>query len=77
MTVRGVVKGSIVILEDGTDLPEGTPVEVRALSEEEIRGPTPQQRQAALKRLLAMNLPVADWSDMEAEIIRGACEGLP
>jgi predicted DNA-binding protein len=33
-----------------------------------------KQRQAALKRLLALNAPVADWEEMEAEISRGALE---
>ncbi|HLA97755.1 MAG TPA: ribbon-helix-helix domain-containing protein [Anaerolineales bacterium] len=31
-------------------------------------------RQAALERLLALEAPVADWSEMEAEIERGAVE---
>ena len=31
-------------------------------------------RHQALQRLLAMNLPVADWDQMEQEIIRGAIE---
>lgn len=35
--------------------------------------PTPEAlRQAALKELLAMQLPVADWEQMEREIVRGA-----
>jgi predicted DNA-binding antitoxin AbrB/MazE fold protein len=32
------------------------------------------ERQEALKRLLAQQLPVADWDQMEQEIIRGAIE---
>lgn len=32
------------------------------------------ERQAALERLLALQLPVADWEQMEQEIIRGAVE---
>ncbi len=31
-----------------------------------------QRRQAAVERLLALNAPVADWEQMEEEIIRGA-----
>jgi len=33
-----------------------------------------QRRQAALVKLLALNAPVADWDQMEEEIIRGANE---
>jgi predicted DNA-binding antitoxin AbrB/MazE fold protein len=33
-----------------------------------------QERQAALERLLALQLPVADWDQMEQEIVRGAVE---
>jgi 16S rRNA U516 pseudouridylate synthase RsuA-like enzyme len=32
------------------------------------------QRTAAVERLAAMSAPVADWKDMEAEILRGATE---
>jgi predicted DNA-binding antitoxin AbrB/MazE fold protein len=34
---------------------------------------TPERREA-LERLLAQQLPVADWDQMEQEIIRGAME---
>jgi predicted DNA-binding antitoxin AbrB/MazE fold protein len=33
-----------------------------------------QERQLALERLLALQLPVADWDQMEQEIIQGAVE---
>jgi len=33
-----------------------------------------QRRQAAVERLLALNAPVADWEQMEQEIIRGALD---
>lgn len=33
-----------------------------------------QQRLEALRELLSLNAPVADWEQMEAEIIRGATE---
>jgi predicted DNA-binding antitoxin AbrB/MazE fold protein len=36
--------------------------------------PPVHERQAALKRLLSLQLPVADWDQMEQEIIRGAVE---
>jgi predicted DNA-binding antitoxin AbrB/MazE fold protein len=32
------------------------------------------ERQRALQRLLALQLPVADWDQMEQEIVRGAIE---
>ena len=32
------------------------------------------ERQRALERLLALQLPVADWEQMEQEIIRGVVE---
>lgn len=31
-----------------------------------------ERRRAALRRLLALEAPVADWDQMEEEIIRGA-----
>ena len=33
-----------------------------------------ERRRAALDALLALNAPVADWDQMEVEIIRGATE---
>jgi predicted DNA-binding antitoxin AbrB/MazE fold protein len=36
--------------------------------------PPVQERQAALERLLSLQLPVANWDQMEQEIIRGAVE---
>ncbi|HTU91553.1 MAG TPA: antitoxin family protein [Gemmataceae bacterium] len=36
--------------------------------------PTAEERQAALKRLLALQLPASDWEQMEEEIVRGAVE---
>jgi len=33
-----------------------------------------QERQEALARLISLELPVADWDQMEQEIIRGAVE---
>jgi predicted DNA-binding antitoxin AbrB/MazE fold protein len=36
--------------------------------------PPARVQQEALERLLAMNLPVADWEQMEQEIVRGAVE---
>ena len=33
-----------------------------------------KQREDALEQLLSLNAPVADWEQMEAEIIQGAIE---
>lgn len=33
-----------------------------------------ERRQAALDNLLSLNAPVADWEEMEDEIIRGSLE---
>ena len=33
------------------------------------------QRQRALKDLLSLNAPVADWEEMESEIAKGAVDG--
>jgi len=72
LTSRGHVVGKVIILESELGLPEGAPVEV------EIRFQPPAkslaQRQQALQRLFSMNLPVADWEQMEQETILGAVE---
>ena len=36
--------------------------------------PTAEERQAALGRLLALQLPASDWEQMEVEIVHGALE---
>ena len=77
MTVRGIVHGNHVILEAGANLPESAQVEVHVLDGPECRVPTQAEKNAALKDLLSMNLPVADWEQMEQEIIHGATECLP
>ena len=72
LVCRGQVVGKAIILESELGLPEGAPVEV------EIRFQPPAkslaQRQQALQRLFSMNLPVADWEQMEQETILGAVE---
>ena len=47
------------LLQSHSDIPTAPPVD---------------ERQAALERLLSLQLPVADWEQMEQEIIRGAVE---
>ena len=72
LVCRGQVVGKAIILESELGLPEGMSVEV------EIRFQPPAkslaQRQQALQRLFSMNLPVADWKQMEQETIPGAVE---
>jgi len=34
-----------------------------------------QRRRAALKSLLSLDAPVADWEQMEEEIVKGALDG--
>jgi predicted DNA-binding antitoxin AbrB/MazE fold protein len=41
---------------------------------DDANAPPVHERQAALKRLLELQLPAADWEQMEQEIIRGAVE---
>jgi hypothetical protein len=72
LTCRGQVVGKTIVLESELGLPDGAQVEV------EIRlhlpAETLAQRQQALQRLFSMNLPVANWEQMEQETIRGAIE---
>ncbi len=53
----------------------GKPVSVlirEAIEQVYVQEAIQQRRQAAVERLLALNAPVADWEQMEEEIIRGA-----
>jgi hypothetical protein len=74
VTYRGVIKGGVVVLEDGTNLPEGTPVQVYPMVPPGVPPASTEEKLAILKRWFSMNLPVADWEQMEDEIIRGAIE---
>ena len=77
MTTTGVVHGNQVILPEGVSLPDGTAVVVSAVSAPGVNPPTFEERLAILNRMFAMNLPVADWEQIEQEIIQGATECLP
>ena len=74
MTCKGIVKGSIVALEEGATLPDGALVEILLLAELAGALAPLDKRQAALNRILSLQLPVADWEQMEEEIIKGATE---
>jgi hypothetical protein len=71
---RGKVVGKTVILEEGSELPDGAMVEVRLLPDPVVSAPDDERRRA-LQRLLSMDLPVDDWEKMEDEIAQGAMEG--
>jgi predicted DNA-binding antitoxin AbrB/MazE fold protein len=54
---------------------EKVEIMIRTLSHSDIpTAPPAHERQQALGRLLSLQLPVADWDQMEQEIIRGAVE---
>jgi len=70
LILRGQIKGQTIVLEQPLDLPEGTlvQVEVHLPTSPEVQA----QREQALQRILSMQLPVAEWEQMEDEIIHGA-----
>ena len=45
------------------------------LERQYFEGPAVEQRREALQDLISLRAPVADWPQMEAEILRGALEG--
>lgn len=45
------------------------------LERQYFEGPVVEQRREALRDLVSLRAPVADWPEMEAEILRGALEG--
>ncbi len=56
----------------------GKPLSVlirEAITETHFKKAVLQQRRAALKRLLSLKAPVANWEEMEAEITKGALDG--
>ena len=57
---------------------QGKPVSVlirEAMEEEYFKKADLQHRRAALKNLLSLEAPVADWEEMERQIIKGARDG--
>ncbi len=72
LVCKGRIIGKTIVLESETGLPEGVPVEV----EIHFREPESaiEERLRALQELFSMNLPVADWEQMERETIQGAIE---
>ncbi|MDA2921046.1 hypothetical protein MYX76_16415 [Desulfobacterota bacterium AH_259_B03_O07] len=56
---------------------EGKPISVlirKAIEEEYFKKTLLAQRKKALKSLLSLGAPVADWDEMEAQIIKGAMD---
>jgi len=55
----------------------GKPVSVlirEAIEQVYLQEAVRQRRQAAVERLLALKAPVADWEQVEEEIVRGALD---
>jgi hypothetical protein len=74
MICKGVVKGNVVVLEEGAKFPDGAPVEILLLARAAEVLASLENRHAALNRIFSLQLPVADWEQMEEEIIKGAME---
>jgi len=64
---RGQIIGKTILLESEVGLPDGARVEVEIRFHPPVE--TVAKRQQALQRLFSMNLPVADWEQMEQETI--------
>ncbi len=57
---------------------KGRPISVlirEAIEREYFKKALLERRRSALKKLLSLKAPVADWEQMEAEIAQGALEG--
>ena len=80
MTITVVATYENGMLRPAQRLPlrEHETVEIEIRTPQGVSGPAAvppaDVRNQALQRLVAMNLPVADWDQMEQEIIRGAIE---
>ncbi len=80
MTITVVATYENGMLRPAQRLPlrERETVEIEIRTAQGVSEPAPvppaDVRHQALQRLVAMNLPVADWDQMEREIIRGAIE---
>jgi hypothetical protein len=62
MGYRGVVKGNLVVLEEGIALPEGTPVEVTPTME------LPKGSPAALLEVWGSDVPGERWDAVEKAV---------
>lgn len=79
LTVAAIYENGVLFPERALPLKEHEKVEIvihKTASEQSDAPLTPpiDARMAALQRLLSLELPVADWEQMEQEISRGAVE---
>jgi len=72
-TVEATYENGVLKPAEPLPLAERQRVEL-VITAPDAAAPSPCERQGALQRLLALRLPVADWDQMEEEIIRGAVE---
>jgi predicted DNA-binding antitoxin AbrB/MazE fold protein len=75
-TVEAMYENGVLRPAQPLPLREREKVELEIRVPEGLRetplAPIVHARDEALQRLLALNLPVADWEQMEQEIVRGA-----
>lgn len=79
LTVAATYEKGVLLPERALPLKEHEKVEITIHTTSPDRGDTPltppsDARMAALQRLLSLELPIADWEQMEQEITRGAIE---
>jgi AF2212-like protein len=79
LTVTATYENGALLTERPLPLKEHEKVEIVIHTTSPGRGDTPftppvDSRMAALQRLLSLELPVADWEQMEQEITRGVIE---
>jgi hypothetical protein len=79
LTVAATYENGVLLPERALPLREHEKVEIVIHTTSPGRGdtsltPPADARTAALQRLLSLELPVADWEQMEQEVIRGAVE---
>jgi predicted DNA-binding antitoxin AbrB/MazE fold protein len=79
LTVAATYANGVLLPERALPLREHEKVEIVIHTPFPDPGETPSTtpvdaRMAALRRLLSLELPVADWEQMEQEITRGAVE---
>jgi hypothetical protein len=77
MLVKGIVRGRLAELDEGSSFPDGTRVIITAVGEPPTQDLTEREREAILERMFSMNLPVGDWEDMEREILEGCSQCPP
>jgi len=74
ITVEAIYENGVLKPAQPLPLHEHDKVDVVIYLPAAAAPPSVTERQAALQRLLSQELPVADWEQMEEEILRGATE---